>query len=140
MTETRPDPKHFHEADYNDYVAMLDGLAEAIWNELNPNGEQAAEDASTATPYIIFLWVDDGDDPDGFRVRAASGDFEDDENNELLERIEPDFYITSYDDELPEQIRRDLDEIMAEHFIDDDLDGDEDDDDDDDQGEDNGQG
>ncbi|MFC3169586.1 hypothetical protein [Paracoccus fontiphilus] len=34
MTETRPDPKNFHEADYNDYVAMLDGLAQAIWNEL----------------------------------------------------------------------------------------------------------
>jgi hypothetical protein len=118
MTETRPDPKNFHEADYNDYASMLDGLADAIWKELNPTGKQAARDASTATPYIIFLWVDDGDDRDGFRVRAAKGDFEDDEDDELIERIDPDFYITSYDDEPPQQVRKDLDEIMAEHFID----------------------
>jgi hypothetical protein len=127
MTETKPDPKDFHEADYDDYEAMLDGLAEAIWNELTPTGKQAAQDASTATPYIIFLWVNDLDDREGFRVRAAKGDFEDDEDDELLDRIEPDFYITSYDDEPPGQVRKDLDEIMAEHFIDDDLDGDEDD-------------
>ena len=30
MTQTRPDPKHFHEANYEDYERMLDGLAEAI--------------------------------------------------------------------------------------------------------------
>ncbi len=118
MTETRPDPKNFHEADYNDYAAMLDGLAEAIWTELNPTGEQAARDAATATAYIIFLWVDDLDDRDVFRVRAAKGDFEDDDDDELLERINPDFYITSYDDEPRQQVRQDLDEIMAEHFVD----------------------
>ncbi|MCZ0964246.1 hypothetical protein [Paracoccus benzoatiresistens] len=117
MTETRPDPKHFHSANSNDYETMLDGLAEAIWNELDPTGEQAARDPSTARPYIIFLWVDDLDDRDGFQVRAAVGDFEDDEDDELLDRIEPDFYITSYDDESLGQIRQDLDEIMAEHFI-----------------------
>lgn len=127
MSEKRPDPKHFHVADYDDYEALLDGVSKAIWNELNPNGNQAAEDASTATPYIIFLWVDDLDDSDGFRIQAAKGDFEDDEDDELLDRIEPDFYITSYDDEPPEQIRQDLHEIMAEHFVDDDLDDDDDD-------------
>ncbi|MCZ0963517.1 hypothetical protein [Paracoccus benzoatiresistens] len=118
MTEIRPDPKNFHEADYSDYASMLDGLADAIWKELNPTGKQMASDASRATPYIIFLWVNDLDDRDGFRVRAAKGDFEDDEDDELIERIDPDFYITSYDDEPPQQIRKDLDEIMAEHFID----------------------
>lgn len=133
MTETRPNPKDFHEADYDDYEAMLDGLAEAIWNELTPTGKQAAQDASTATPYIIFLWVDDLDDRDGFRVRAAKGDFEGDEDDELLERIDPDFYITSYDDEPPQQVRKDLDEVMAEHFIDDD-DGDDEQDEEDERG------
>ena len=133
MTETRRDPKHFHEADYNDYKAMRDGLAEAIWKELNPTSEQDARDPSTATPYIIFLWVDDLDDRDGFRVRAAKGDFEDDEDDALLDRIDPDFYITSYDDEPPQQIRKDLDEIMAEHFVDG-LDDDENDDQADDNG------
>lgn len=123
MTETRPDPTNFHEADYNDYAAMLDGLADAIWKELNPTGDQTARDASTATPYIIFLWIDDLDDRGGFRVRAAKGDFEDDDDDELLERIDPDFYITSYDDEPPQQVRKDLDEIMAEHFMDDVHDG-----------------
>jgi hypothetical protein len=127
MTETRPDPKPFHDATYDDYEAMLDGLAQAIWKELNPTGEQAARDPSAATPYIIFLWVDDLDDRDGFRVRAAKGDFEDDEDDDLLDRIDPDFYITSYDDEPPQQIRQDLEEIMAEHFVDDDLDDDDDD-------------
>lgn len=128
MTETRPDPKYFHEADYDSYEAVLDGLAEAIWNELNPTGEQSAQNASTATPYIIFLWVDDLDDHGGFRVQAAKGDFEDDEDEELLDRIEPDFFITSYDDELPEQIRQDLDEVMGEHFFDNDSYDDNDDD------------
>lgn len=123
MTETRPDPRQFHEADYPDYETMLDGLAQAIWRELNPSGEQASRDASAATPYIMFLWVDDLEERDGFRVRVAKGDFEDDEDEELLERIEPDFYITSYDDEPPQQVRQDLDEIMAEHFVDDDEDG-----------------
>lgn len=132
-TETRPDPKQFHEADYDDYEAMLDGVAEAVWKELNPSGEQAIQDASMATPYIIFLWIDDLDDHDGFRVRAAKGDFEDDEDDALLDRIDPDFYITSYDDEPPEQIRRDLVEIMAEHFVEDDLDDESDQDEENDQ-------
>lgn len=118
MTKTRPDPKDFHKADYNDYEAMLEGLAAAIWNELNPTGEQTSADGTTATAFIIFLWVDDVDGRDGFRVRAARGDFEDDDDDKFLSRINPDFYITSYDDESPQQIRQDLDEIMAEHFVD----------------------
>lgn len=124
MPETRPDPKAFHEADYDTYEAMLEGLAQAIWIELNPSGEQTAQDGSSATPYIIFVWIDDLDDLGGLRVRAAKGDFEDDEDDELLERIDPDFYITSYDDEPLQQVRQDLDEIMAEHFVDEDLEDD----------------
>lgn len=127
MSETKPAPKHFHDADYNDYEAMLDGLAEAIWNELNPTGEQATRDASTAAPYLIFLWIDDLDDRDGFRVRAAKADFKDEEDDEAWDLIVPDFYITSYDHESFQQIRKDLDAIMAEYFVNDDVDDDDND-------------
>jgi hypothetical protein len=123
MTEGRPDPEDFHEADYDDYGAMLDGLAEAIWKELSLVGEGAARGAA-ATPYIIFFWVDELDEGDRYRVRAAKGTFEDGGDNKFLQRINPDFYITSYDDELPEQIHQDLDEVMAEHFVDDTIDND----------------
>lgn len=47
MTEIRRDLKTFHEADYDDYEAMLDGLAETFWDKLNPSGEQSTPDAST---------------------------------------------------------------------------------------------
>ena len=124
MTDTRPDPTTFHEADYADYDAMLDGLTEAIWDEVNPTGEQTATSSADATAYIIFIWVKDQADGDGLRVRAARGAFEDDDDDDLMERLDPDFYITTYDDEPHKQIYQDLDEVMSEFFEDDDDDGD----------------
>lgn len=124
MTEdSTTDPKDFHHARYANYDAMLGGLCVAIWDEIHSTEEDKTDDED-ASAHLSLIWAETLEDG-GFQVRAATIPYSDDD--EVIERADPDFYITTYDDEDPRTIREDLEAVMDDHFGDEDGTGDDDD-------------
>lgn len=108
------EPKIFHTAHYDDYEAIIKGLVDAIWDELHPDDVGVDDDIDFTEGYLISIWFDRSE-TGGYDIKAGkSDDLDDDE----IEKIDPDFYITTYADESQRQIAEDLRGVMDEHFED----------------------
>jgi hypothetical protein len=112
------DPQIFHTSRYAGRSAMLEGLAEAIWTKLHPDDASDDEPDLESVGHIILVWFDPVEDGEGYDVRVSRipGDTDDDD----IEEIGPDFYITTYDEDVPETIHEDLLEVVKGYLEEDD--------------------
>ncbi|RWR13804.1 hypothetical protein [Paenirhodobacter populi] len=104
-------PEPFHAETYDSYQAMLSGLAYAISDSIYKEPTVEAPGV-----WVILTWIEETDDG-GFSVRASKvGGVPDEEFEDVAEALDPDFWMTSYDDERPDTVHHDLVQLLDERY------------------------
>lgn len=110
MTQT---PEPFHAQTYDSYQTLLSGLADAISASIFK--EKTGDDPEA---WVILIWIEETEDG-GFSVRASKlGAVPDEEVEDVVEVFDPDFWMTSYDDERPDTVHHDLAQLLEERYDD----------------------